>query len=141
MHPANGRKNNRYSYNQRDSVIQQNLNRRRIRRRLVARNRCPPPPDRSDHGYMWTEHFKILWDNIVHNSAYDPDDSTSDRYIISMEHCPNSRRKHGDDYMSAGAMQRRYMGAKQGKEPTAKESKKRSGLERRIGFLKAKVNR
>ena len=40
--------------------------------------------ERQDPGYMWTEYFKIHWDEIVENPDHDPDDPCSHKYMGPM---------------------------------------------------------
>ena len=76
-----------------------------------------PTADRSDQGYVWTEYFKIHWDEVVHNPDHDPDDPCSVYLITNPDNLDNEGlHEHGDEYISAGEMQRRHMGARQGKK-------------------------
>lgn len=66
---------------------------------------------------MWTEYFKIHWDEIVEDPGHDPDDPCSLKYMVTFDNLDNEGlREHGDEYMDAYAMQRRHMGARQGKK-------------------------
>lgn len=73
--------------------------------------------ERQDPGYMWTEYFKIHWDEIVENPDHDPDDPCSYKYMVTNDNLDNEGlHEHGDEYMTAGEMQGRHGGARQGKK-------------------------
>ena len=57
--------------------------------------------ERQDPGYMWTEYFKIHWDEIVENPGHDPDDPCSHKYITNPDNLDNEGlHEHGDEYLT-----------------------------------------
>ena len=96
--------------------------------------------ERSDPGYMWTEYFKIHWDEIVENPAHDPDAPCSHKYMVTNDNLDNEGlHEHGDEYMMQGKCNDATVAPDKGRKPTATESNKWFGQKRESGFSPAKA--
>ena len=97
--------------------------------------------DRSDQGYVWTEYFKIHWDEVIHNPDHDPDDPCSVYLITNPDNLDNEGlHEHGDEYMD-GWMEHATPthGRQTGKEKRLRRNRTSSLVKNgRVGFLRRK---